>query len=469
MTETNIREMMRELAIEAAAVAKEETSEVNKVASTGKKRTIEYSIVIAEYPDLVIEKKGARASKQLVIMPSTGTVFIKTNKKDGAVTELCTADTYAKFMSDSDEEGILLPKGYWANRLPKGKTFGQKLLNTIEDTSLCDMIRKKVFQVMGLSLDRDNSTLVNIRRYFDEFYTPYAEVYEDLTKVCEAFADDSDGMKIILQSPLLIKDIFWRFGLENAIDFIREAKTSLVDFDNLSYYSRSAGPSAIKRIANGNPKHEERLLGLYFHKEESSRIYQTVDFVIPNYPMKYKSLKTYILYSSVRMGFGDGIGDFFQTWDDTLMMENNIYGKIREKYPEDLLMLHNVLAYKSRQLRDKIDEKAFNEAVENAKKYEGNFGKFSIIAPKTRQDFLDEATQQANCLASYVRKFANGDCTILFMRKKAAPETSYITVEVCEGVVRQACLRSNRRPPESEVDELRAWVAKCEGLESSIA
>ena len=438
------------------------------ISSTGKKRTVEYSVEIAEYPDIVILKKAARTSKQLVIMPSTGTVFIKTLKNDGATTELCTADAYAKFMSEVGEEGILLPKGYWSTRLPKGKIFGQKLLNTISDTSLCDMIRKKVFQGMGLSLDRDNSTLVNIRRYFDEFYTPYAEVYLRLMKVCEAFVNDSDGMKIILQNPLLVEDIHWRFGLENAIDFIREAKTSLVDFDNLRNYSRSAGPAAIKRIANGNPKHEERLIELYFPKDESSRCPVT-DFVIPNYPMKYKSLKNYILYSSVRMGFADSIGDFFQTWDDTLMLENNIYGKIREKYPEDLLMLHNVLAYKSRQLRYKIDEEAFARAVENAKKYEGNFGKFSIVAPKKREDFLDEATQQANCLASYVRRFANGECTILFMRKKAAPETSYITVEVREGVVRQACLRSNRRPPANEVEELRAWVAKCERLKSSIA
>ena len=66
-----------------------------------------------------------------------------------------------------------------------------------------------------------------------------------------------------------------------------------------------------------------------------------------------------------------------------------------------------------------------------------------FVAPKSRQDFLDEAIAQANCLAGYVDKVINGDCLIMFVRKKEEPEKSYITLSVKGGRAMEAKYANN--------------------------
>ena len=96
-----------------------------------------------------------------------------------------------------------------------------------------------------------------------------------------------------------------------------------------------------------------------------------------------------------------------------------------------------------------------------AKKYEGNHMGYTFIAPKTKQDFLDEATMQCNCLAGYIEKFTEGNCLILFMRKKAAQEVSYITIELVNNSVVQAKLARNKAPSQYDIGVIEDWVEKC--------
>ena len=174
--------------------------------------------------------------------------------------------------------------------------------------------------------------------------------------------------------------------------------------------------------------------------------------------MNYQKFKEYVLYTSTTLGYADNFPAFAGEWRDTLNMQYVLYGKIKEKYPENLPVLHNQLAYKCRLKNQEIDEKKFAINVESTKKYEGKADGFVFVAPKTKQDFYDEATAQANCLAGYIRQFTEGSCQILFMRKEKYPDRSFITVEIRNGRVVQAKRARNKEITMAERNSLYNWI-----------
>ena len=114
-------------------------------------------------------------------------------------------------------------------------------------------------------------------------------------------------------------------------------------------------------------------------------------------------------------------------------------------------------------MKEQIEEEGFAEQVETAMRHEMNVDGYSFIAPKTREDFSEEAVQQANCVASYVKRFINGECLIFFMRNKETPEKSYITIEVRGGKVVQAKRRFNASPSDEDWIVIRKWERKAFG------
>jgi hypothetical protein len=113
-------------------------------------------------------------------------------------------------------------------------------------------------------------------------------------------------------------------------------------------------------------------------------------------------------------------------------------------------------------MRHQIDEQKFAKQVAKVEMYEGTFKDFVFIAPKSKQDFLDEATSQSNCLAGYINLFIDGNCLILFMRHKSTPDKSFVTVEIDNnGDVVQAKLARNVEPSMAVKSILYEWILKC--------
>lgn len=56
---------------------------------------------------------------------------------------------------------------------------------------------------------------------------------------------------------------------------------------------------------------------------------------------------------------------------------------------------------------------------------------YTVVIPKTREDFINEANSQNNCVYSYYfEPVTKGDTLVVFIRKKDNPNKSYITCEV---------------------------------------
>ena len=134
-----------------------------------------------------------------------------------------------------------------------------------------------------------------------------------------------------------------------------------------------------------------------------------------------------------------------------------VYGKIKDKYPKSVALAHDQLSYKCTCMKVAIDEIHFEQQVARATQLECKIGDYVFVAPKVKQDFFDEAISQANCLASYVNRFTNGDCLIMFMRPASDPSCSYITMEIRGGQVVQAKLAHNANPGREDWDIIHAF------------
>lgn len=71
-----------------------------------------------------------------------------------------------------------------------------------------------------------------------------------------------------------------------------------------------------------------------------------------------------------------------------------------------------------------------------------------------------EAVNQRNCLRSYLRRLADGEYTVVLMRRKEDPEHSLVTIGINSGKrVDQTYGYGDRRVSKREADAISAWVA----------
>lgn len=425
-------ELLRQLAMEARNMDSQE----EKKATPRKTNAPQFEVTLAEYPDLIVTRTTATTKRTLVILFTAGAAFIKNN--DGTNVPL-NADNYAEFTSRMPD--LPLPEGYWTAALKKGKEAGAKIVGGLGVDPVRNAIKQGVFHYFGDLLGHIDHSCLNA-------------VQECIPSLFQEFCASEKCRKLMMNAPVFIRDIWFRFGLDNARDFLGELDVSLAKLHENRYGN---GPDYTRRLFYGMRRFEDANIAF---KDDDTSLYAQETSTIPAVKMKYSSFKNYVLYDAVAFGYGDIMENFFNEWLDTLDMQYKVYGKIKEKYPDNLPLMHHQLAYKARLMKEEIDERNFLVEAEKAKRFEGTCGDYVFISPKTKQDFFDEATAQSNCLASYVSRFAEGKSIILFMRKKDTPDTPYITIEVTpDGRVSQAKLARNVNPSVEIRDIINKWVA----------
>lgn len=116
--------------------------------------------------------------------------------------------------------------------------------------------------------------------------------------------------------------------------------------------------------------------------------------------------------------------------------------------------------------RNKETEEKFKARSLKLQKYEYENDKYIIVTPHSVNELLEEANQQRNCLACYADSYANGRAQIFFMRKKSAPERSYISIEMSSDMadfrqVYYACNRAVDNPQDlAFLNEWKEHVSK---------
>lgn len=145
---------------------------------------------------------------------------------------------------------------------------------------------------------------------------------------------------------------------------------------------------------------------------------------------------------------------------DYLDMQQQMYGKVKEKYPENWLsdkhrMNEKYTSWKAlnRNAEYTLHQEQFAQRVA----YENEL--FKVVVPLKNIDILDEAEQQRHCVASYIDKVRYGNTHIVFIRLKDAPEESLLTVEInTDDVICQVRGFQNRMYNRVEYDFMKEFA-----------
>ena len=193
------------------------------------------------------------------------------------------------------------------------------------------------------------------------------------------------------------------------------------------------------------------------------------------YNVDFKSFLTYLAYTiknrnGLEISNWDNYTSFgLNQYLDYLRMQTEMYGKVKEKYPQYWLsekqMLNN--KYNSWKKLQSLEIKTINQ--EDLKKYEYEDNIFKVIVPQLNVDILDEAQQQQHCLATYLDRIIAGDTHIVFIRAKLNPDDSLLTVEITpDGRIIQVKGFQNRQYTSLEYSFMKDW-AKEKDLKLEVA
>lgn len=103
-------------------------------------------------------------------------------------------------------------------------------------------------------------------------------------------------------------------------------------------------------------------------------------------------------------------------------------------------------------------EKAIADSFEEWQRLYQYKGKdLMVIPPHSSKELIDEGTALRHCVGRYVKRVAQRECAILFVRKVAEPDKSLCTVEVRDGQVVQTRGFDNEDPPAKIKAFIERW------------
>lgn len=127
-------------------------------------------------------------------------------------------------------------------------------------------------------------------------------------------------------------------------------------------------------------------------------------------------------------------------------------------------------AYKDAEMRKRQErmEKKIKKVLEEAAGLPAVMMKakgLTIIIPKSGEEIKEEGRILHHCVGTYVERVAKGETLILFVRKKAEPDTPYFTLEYRDGRVIQCRGRNNCGMPQDVKTFVQAFERKMQGKE----
>ena len=136
---------------------------------------------------------------------------------------------------------------------------------------------------------------------------------------------------------------------------------------------------------------------------------------------------------------------FFVEYLDYLEMQQNFYGKVKEKYPAHFKTEHDVMALKVNQARLLAKCEDFEQQNESIKDLAYSGSGYCIVVPTKPEELAEEGINLSHCVGQYVDRVAGGECHILFLRRRGAPDRSLVTLQLSGKQICQA-QGFNRRP-----------------------
>ena len=184
-------------------------------------------------------------------------------------------------------------------------------------------------------------------------------------------------------------------------------------------------------------------------------MHKLMRYAVAQYELRIASTKTpeYIRYYSMANLLAD--------YRDYLRMCKEMQYDVESSFilfPRNLKSAHDHVVEALDVKRTAEQEKAIADSFEEWQRLYQYKGKdLMVIPPHSSKELIDEGTALRHCVGRYVKRVAQRECVILFVRKVAEPDKSLCTVEVRDGQVVQTRGFDNEDPPAKIKAFIERW------------
>lgn len=99
-------------------------------------------------------------------------------------------------------------------------------------------------------------------------------------------------------------------------------------------------------------------------------------------------------------------------------------------FPKDLAAAHNRTMEQVKFERNKADQEKFQKAVEKLEKFAWSEGEFFIRPAREQMELTAEGKALHHCVGGYIKRMAEGETAIFFLRKVSEPDKPFYTLEL---------------------------------------
>lgn len=398
-------------------------------------------LVLENDSDFILRRSTLRGSSLLVSILSQGIIYIK-DEKTGEM-KVPKSDDVIKFLSGTDY-----------NYVNDGPKFSKLQYQIWEKGYSSPHLTN--FYLYAIRKPEGMKILVNHKLFLGE------DCFSGKTDFASSLVDIQDTSLIeeLAKQLLFCKEVFLknRKGLtkevvSDAMNFFRYFKEQGINFDKIKY-----NRNVLERINN---------------KDEYSNWWDVTSygntfsagFIFSKYNLDFNTFINWLCYlteaEAISIYFGSRYSReefLLKEYEDYLRMQEEMYGKVREKYPENWLTEHHKMIATYNGWKKLHENDIILQHSKNLEPILYSNKKYTVIAPHSSSDVVDEGYQLGHCVGSYVKDIVEGNTNIVFMRYKETPTESLVTVEIKNGNICQYRGKGNRNVTPEEREFLEEWA-----------
>ena len=207
--------------------------------------------------------------------------------------------------------------------------------------------------------------------------------------------------------------------------------------------------------------------GTLINALDADYCYELIDLTI-EYDLNFTHICNYIKKQSEKIKGSEGKWRVaFAQWRDYLQNAKKLGYDLKNEtvlIPKNLKKAHDD-AVKNVEWQEERDKAEFMKNLQPSriKMYHYENDEFIIRTPDSMQEIIDEGKALSHCVGGYAARHAEGKLTILFMRRKDAPETPLYTIEMDIRKLKQVHGKNNclikTAGEKAFFEEWTAWVA----------
>jgi len=379
----------------------------------GRKSKVEYEVILENSCDFVIARKTAKTHRTLAIIVSQNLFYLK-DDNTGEI-EKINYESIKNYLRDLGERSIAFNNVKWLNEINRNSY--EAINKVIFDTVYIEMCKHNIYF--------PNRDMAAYRSFAQSDIKFLESVFNSIPDADNTYKYESSFVEFVY----LVKD---GFGTNEAWYFVEKYIDSSIQ--SVDFFA--------SRYGYGNYQY--------------GMLWEVLNNEL--YRIDFRRFIEYIFFDLYAQGKFNITREFFNRYLDYLKMQIDLYGEIKEKYPKHFETEHDILTLKVSLNKFKIEEEKFKKEMSKYKGLEFSDSKYLIKLPSVPDDLKKEGESLNHCVGGYGSRVANGQCGVVFLRKKDFSEESLITIEVIKDRIVQMQGGEKRKPNPDEWKFIQKWA-----------